>query len=620
MLLGATGGLLPTPRSQPSRRPGVAGVPDAAGAHSVGDGSAAVVIRPWGIATLDGIERSATDGDTGSWIGLSGQPIQDGTGPSERSLARRLLERLTASGPGVLHELDGSFAIAWYDGRCRRLTLARDRFGMEPLFYAEIGARVLYGSRVKDLRATGVLAGGISAEGLAQFLTYCYVPGDATLDQGVRRVPPGTWIEIDPQSGVVRCERWYRLSFASPLAAGENQIGEEFRDLLEKAVVRRLGEAPTGVLLSGGMDSSSVLTFARRHHPGCIRTFAFRCGGQSFDESEYARALSEELATEHAEVVYDEEQALEARAIPSEMDVPFCDIGINVGTWILGGAAEGRVGYVLTGDGGDELWGSHPVYAAQRLLRPYDRLPVPGMVHSALARTANLLRDSDRKRDLRVKLKRILPRPGLPKELGAFRWRAYYAPHELQRLLTPDWAVQVGELDPFQPVLEAYEGYDGPDDGLSPHLYNDYVTTSGYYFSRLGLLRKFGIEARSPFYDRALVEFGARIPARLKLEGIERTKRLFRVAMDGILPDVINHRKDKLGHSVPLKNWLRQAGSLDRWVSEALSPGRVRARGLFRHQEIDRMRDEHRRGRHNHSHRLWALLTLETWLQAHVDG
>jgi len=617
MLLGATGGLLDTGQSM---RPAAGRAPDGGRGHSVGDSDAELSIRPWGIPTLDQGERLATHDATGSWIGFSGQPLLDGTARTQPCLARRLLERLTASGPEALHEVDGSFAIAWYDGRSRRLTLARDRFGIEPLFYAELGKGVLFASRMRDLRSTGALPGTISAEGLSHFLTYCYVPGDATLDEGARRVPAGTWLEIDPHHGVVRRERWYRVSFASPLAIDEREIADAYRELLERAVARRLGEAPLGVLLSGGMDSSSVLTLARRHHVGCIRTFAFRCGGQSFDESAYARALSEELATEHTEVVYDEERALEAREIPKAMDVPFCDIGINVGTWILGDAAKGRVSYVLTGDGGDELWASHPVYAAQRLLSPYDRLPMPRAVHALLAGAANLLRDSDRKRDLRVKLKRILPRPGLPKELGPFRWRAYYAPHELHRLLTPEWAARVAEHDPFQPVLEAYEGYEGPDDGLSPHLYNDYVTASGYYFSRLGLLRSFGIEARSPFYDRDLVEFGARIPARLKLEGIERTKRLFRMAMEGVLPDVINHRKDKLGHSVPLKNWLRESGKLYEWISESLAPDRLRARGVFRREEVGRLWEEHRRGRHNHSHRLWAILTLETWLQTHFDS
>ncbi len=613
MLLGATGRLLPYAA-------GPAGDPDRSAGHRVLRAErAAVSVRPWGIGPLDDQERWAEDPATGSWLALSGRPLPTAGGASGSLGAGWLLRRLLEAGVAALGEVEGAFAIAWLDGRSGRVLLIRDRFGIEPLFYAEPGEGALFGSRVRDLRATGALAGGIDGRGLAEFLTYCYVPGDTTLDRGVLKVPPGSWVELDPERGVVRRDRWYRLSFAAPPVTDEREIADEFRRLLEQAVVRRLGDPPFGVLLSGGMDSSSVLTFARRHRDGPIVTLAFRCRGASFDESVYARSLAEIMGTEHHEVEYGEPESLLAREIAPQMDVPFCDVGINIGTWLLGRAGAGRVGSVLTGDGGDELWASHPVYAAQRLLRPYDRLPIPRGLHRLLSGAANLLSDSDQKRDLRVKLKRILPRDGLPQGLGPFRWRTYYPPDELRALLTPEAAALVSGHDPFQSVLDAYQGYDGPSDDVSPHLYNDYTTASSYYFHRLGLLRHFGIEARMPFYDRDLVEFGARIPARLKLEGIERTKRLFRQAMDGVLPDVINQRKDKLGHSIPLKNWLRTDGPLAGWTEAMLAPDVVARRGLVRPDAVARLVDEHRRRRHNHAHRLWALVMLEAWLQACGD-
>ena len=173
--------------------------------------------------------------------------------------------------------------------------------------------------------------------------------------------------------------------------------------------------------------------------------------------------------------------------------------------------------------------------------------------------------------------------------------------------------------DPLSPVLESFDGYDGPEDGMSKWLYSDYRTASSFYFNRLLLTRHFGLETRMPFYDRELVEFGARIPAHLKLEGVERTKRLFRVAMEGVLPDVINHRKDKLGHSVPFKNWLRSDGPLYRTVAETLESERFRDRGLFEVGTVRTLIDEHRSRRHNHSHRIWALFVLEQWLRRKMD-
>ncbi|WP_222182436.1 asparagine synthetase B family protein [Geminicoccus harenae] len=614
MLLGATGAL--------SRRQDQKWSAGPDGARLLQADGAALAVLPWQVQALDALDRVAKDAASGSWLALSGRPILTSAREDEAAgdLAGRVLARLKERGTAALNELDGVFALAWYDAPARRLVLVRDRFGSEPLFWAERPDGVLFASRIRDLRATGLLAGGLDGLGLAEFLTYCYVPGTATLDKGVRRVAPGSHVTIELASGKATEQAWYRLSFADPVAPDEAEIARNFRELLEAAVVRRMTTTPVGIMLSGGMDSSSTVTFLRRHEPGTIRSFAFSCAGAGFDESHYAAQLAKELGTEHETVRYGEAEALSVADVSAASEVPFTDVGINEGSWIVARAASGKVPFLFTGDGGDELWASHPVYAAQKLLAPYDSLPVPQFVHKALTGAFNLFSDSDQKRDLKVKLKRILPAAGLPKAIGPFRWRAYYAPDDFPALLTPSAQGLVRGQDPFASVVASYQGYDGPDDGLSPHLYSDYTTTSTYYFSRLMLLRHFGIEYRLPFYDRALVEYGARIPARLKLEGIERTKRLFRQAMEGVLPDIINHRKDKLGHSVPMKNWLRETGPLWQWVSGQLSPDAVRRRGLFQPAAVQRLIDEHRAKRHNHSHRLWAMAVLEAWLRVHHDG
>jgi asparagine synthase (glutamine-hydrolysing) len=195
----------------------------------------------------------------------------------------------------------------------------------------------------------------------------------------------------------------------------------------------------------------------------------------------------------------------------------------------------------------------------------------------------------------------------------------YYTPDTIGRILMPEAAKGIAATDPFKPVFKSFEGYDGPDDGMSLWLYSDYTTASSFYFSRLMLARSFGLQVRLPFYDLDLVEYGARIPAHLKLEGIEKTKRLFRVAMEGILPNIINHRKDKLGHSVPLKNWLRGSGSLISLLRETLESESFQGRGLFRREAVAQMLEEHETRRHNHSHRLWALFVLELWLRQNLD-
>lgn len=572
---------------------------------------------------LDAAQCLASDAATGSWLAFSGNPLLVGPAGDlargESVSANLLLARLDGGGIRALHGLDGQFAIAWWNARDGRLTLIRDRFGMEPLCYAQADGQLVFGSRARDVAVMLGSAPAISMQGLVEYLTYCYLPGDATLFAGIERVPAGAIVESSAATGAARTSSWYRLSFAEPTSADEAEIATRYRELLEASVVRRLSDSRTGVFLSGGMDSSSVATFARKHSSSEISSFSFRCVGASFDESPYARELARELGIRHTEVDYGEQQSLEVTAAVEAMDMPFCDIGIEIGTWLLAKAASSNVDYLLTGDGGDELWASHPVYAAQKIMRWYDRMPIPRALRGALVRSLALVKDSDKKRNLPVVLKRILPEPAFPNELKHFRWRMYYTFDSMRALLSPALADALRAVDPFRPVTDAFADYQGPDDGLSACLYSDYRSVSSFYFSRLFLARSFGLETRLPFYDRDLVEFGARIPAHLKLEGVERTKRLFRVAMEGVLPDVINHRKDKLGHSVPFKNWLRERGPLSEQIAATLASQSFVGRGLFRQAAVARMLDEHRARRHNHSHRIWALFMLEHWLRRHFD-
>ena len=559
-------------------------------------------------------DGAVIDPSSGAWIILAGNPVW-----GFEASVRQLLSALLLKGVEALGEFDGSFAIAWWNPGTGTLTLLRDRFGIEPLHYALTDGGVIFGSGAGDVARARGTPPTISQQGLVEFLTYCYLPGTSTLFEGILRVPPGSLLEWRPGGPPPVVRRWYRLSFANPWNEPEAELATRYRELLEASVIRRIGAGRPGVFLSGGMDSSTVATFMRGRIAASLSSFSFRCGGNSFDESAYARELARELGTTHTEVVFDEDQALTIVDAIRGMDTPFCDIGIEVGTFILAKAAAGKVDYVLTGDGGDELWASHPVYAAQRMIQYYDRIPIPKAGRRALVRVLDLARDSNSKRGLAVVLKRMVPSPDLPPALKHFRWRTYYTPEALAGLLAGPSGLLAGEALALKPVLESFEGYDGPDDGISPGLYSDYRTASGFYFSRLLLAREFGIEVGLPFYDRALVEFGSRIPARLKLEGVERTKRLFRMAMEGVLPDVINHRKDKLGHSVPLKNWLREDGRLSRLVRETLESPSFSDRGLFRPDVVRRMQEEHASKRHNHSHRLWALFVLEQWMRLNMD-
>ncbi len=613
MLLGAAGPIA----AQKARL--LAGWQGEDGVEWVGHDGVAAAIRPWGVTALDAEQRVARDPASGSWLVVSGHVFHDDAAPDARGqtpLASMLLTRLTLRGLASLGELDGSFAIAWFNGHERRLYLVRDRVGAEALYYGQAGSSLLFASRARDLHGPGVLPRGISPRGLIEYLTYCYVPSNATLDRDIWQVPAGWALVVDQSGAIAERKRWYKVSFAGPFVTDERAIAEQFRAMLETTVLRRVGGFRPGIFVSGGMDSSSILTLLRRHETGPIRTFSYRCASASFDESPFARAMAQAARTEHTEVLFSPDDALEIDQVVPQMEVPFCDVGLEVATWLVARAAGGKVDFVLTGTGGDEVWASHPVYAAQRVVGLYEKLPVPALVTRALRSVAGSLADSDRKRDLRVILKRLLPPEAFPRELKHYRWKAYYAPSEFDALLVPEMAAAVREEDPFACVREGFEGYDGPDDEVTPCIYNDYTTMVPGFANRARLLRSFGAELRSPFLDRDMIALGARIPVNKKLEGIERTKRLFRVAMEGVLPDVINHRKDKLGLSIPLKNWLRDDTRIAARLAEVCRPEALERVGVFRPDTVARLLREHQERRSNNSQRLWGILVLQLWLEA----
>jgi len=215
---------------------------------------------------------------------------------------------------------------------------------------------------------------------------------------------------------------------------------------------------------------------------------------------------------------------------------------------------------------------------------------------------------------LQVKIKRFAYSVGFPPELLSHRWRIYYTPQELESLCAGDF------LDPcsLPNIFDVMHGINSRVDGkdqLSRSLYSDFNSLVGFYLRRLGLLRSHAVESRLPLLDYRLVEYAATIPSRLKIRGLSDTKFIYRRALERLLPREILYDRPKLGHSVPMKNWLRTDGKTRTWIEEVLRDGSPEVRGFFRADFNQRLLDEHQSRTQNHSHRLWAMLVLKLWLK-----
>ena len=459
-------------------------------------------------------------------------------------------------------------------------------------------------------------AGDLNFASVSKFLLFGYNPSLDSFYSDIYKLRPAHIVHFRGDK-TPEFHRYWKVSFGDVLQTGEDTIAEELREQLKRAVEFRISsDEDYGVFVSGGMDSSSVLGLSAQEENRNPYTFSYRCRGESYDESPYARLMAKSVNSTHKEIEYTPDDVLSMSEIAMDMDEPFCDVGINIATYLLGKGAQDSVPYVLTGDGGDELFAGHPIYEADKIARFID--PIPGLIKKPVFGLASLLPDSDQKKNLTVKIKRFAESMSYPPELLSHRWRIYYQPADLKALLSDDAYRSIAGENLYDDMISRNREVSGIDH-LSHSLYSDYNTVMDFYLRRNDINRMFGVEARYPMLDHELVEYCARIPMSLKIRGWFDTKYIFRKSMEPVLPHEIVFREDKLGHSIPLKNWLRDKPQVKEFILDHLSEETIRKRGYFNVSYINRMIDDHMSMKRNNSHRLWTLAVLEMWMRKHID-
>ena len=549
---------------------------------------------------------------TGRLAPSSDEVAQSGSGANVTGAVLSLYQEYGARFP---EKLNGTFAFALWDRGRHEILLGRDHFGIEPLYYYLDAKRLVFGSSVGAIRHYLGTTLALNLAAVAKYLVFNYNPGMTTLWSGIKRLRPAHTLTVDSRGSQLR--RYWKLSFANTVEASEQSRQEQLLVHLNQAVRDSLdGSSNPGVFLSGGLDSSTVLALTSRLTHGKLKTYSYRCRAESFDELHYAQSMARSVGAKHQEVEFTPADVLMMPEVVRSMNEPFCDIGINIASVLLGKAASGAVQYVFTGDGGDELFAGHPVYEADKIAAFSDWLP--GTVKRSLSALGRLLPDSDKKKNLVVKIKRFSESVGYPRDLLSHRWRSYYSLEDLRELIDP----QVWETLQPEELYGDMFGYTGEADGnqlLSRCLYSDYQTVVDFYIRRNELNRRVGIETRFPLLDRKLVEYCARLPLTLKIKGWFDSKYILKRAMHDLLPHDILYRPDKLGHSIPMKNWLRDDPAVKGFVLDHVGDDVIRRRGYFRPEYVQRLITEHMAYRRNNSHRLWTLATLEMWLREHHD-
>jgi asparagine synthase (glutamine-hydrolysing) len=533
-----------------------------------------------------------------------------------QNTSRLILNLFIKFGIDFVKKINGKYALAIWDKPEENLYIVRDHLGIEPLYYYIDNDIFVFSSSIFNIFRLTKKSKNLNIKAIGKYLLFNYNPGLETMFEGVFRLRPAHILTVNRDR--MKINRYWKLSFKNVWEKkSEMELAEELLAHLRDAVhIRMKSDSQLGVFLSGGMDSSTVLALCAELSKVPLKTFSYRCRSDSFDESIYAKYMANSAAAEHYECEYSPEAVFAMPDIVKKMNEPFCDIGINIATHILGKLAKQHVSHVFTGDGGDELFGGHPVYEADKVGSLFDA--VPSFVKNPIIRFFSQLPDSDKKKNLLVKARRFAESFNFPSELLSHRWRIYYGNDELFKLLNSSVSGKFNCFNLFDDILKYNLEADGPD-LLSKALYSDYQTAVDFYLRRNDLNRSFSIESHYPLLDHRLVEFCALIPSKMKIAGWFDSKYILKKTMEKVLPHKIIYRKDKLGHSIPLKNWIRENKKVNNFLLDFLSEKIIKRRNLFKPEYVYTLVEEHMAKKRNNSHRLWALAVLELWMGEHLD-
>jgi asparagine synthase (glutamine-hydrolysing) len=526
-------------------------------------------------------------------------------------------------GPDCLAELNGMFAIALWDGRAKRLLLARDRAGEKPLYYWRGGHTLVFASEIKSLFEYPGISRTLDPSALTYYFSYGYFPGPRSVFAEIKKLPAAHRMLVE--GGNTRIDAYWRPQdyLRSPEQAPltrrqEGECVEELATRLRQAAESRLvSDVPLGVFLSGGIDSSTIVAIMSELTPGNVNTFSVNFPDKTFNEEAYSTLVAKRFRTQHHILTADQagmQQAL--LTLADHLDEPVADPAV-IPTYMISRFAREHIKVALSGEGSDELFGGYPTYLGARLADYYLRLP--GVLRrQVFDRLARLLPVSSSAVPIGLFLRRFLSHAEKSPAERHQIWFGMFAPAELDQLFSPAWTgPQPPSREIFLPVSRVLEGV-RCDGTLSQMLYLDFRL-----YLEDNLLVKIdrasmacSLELRTPFLDHRLIEFAEGLPGSLKVRHFQ-LKYVLKKAVERWLPPEIVYRQ-KRGFSVPIAGWMRN--ELRPRVDEALSEGKLQRQGLFNVAFVRRLLREHWGGKADHRKTLWTLFCFQLWYDRWAAG
>ena len=536
--------------------------------------------------------------------------------------AEVLLAAIAEWGWQAISRLNGMFAFAVWDNRERTLTLVRDHVGIKPLYYANTPEAFIFGSEIKAILASKLIAPRVNPEALHQFLTFLWAPDPNTLFDGVKTVPPGHYLQFT--NGDLKLTQWWDASFEEiDDRRSDGWWQEEVLGTLDRVVkMEMVADVPLGAFLSGGIDSSGIVAMMDRHSDGQkISTYTAGIKSEDLrydiipDDVRWARRVNEQLQTDYHEIILQPPVAELLPKLVHHMEEPPIDMAIP--SYLISGAARETLKVMLSGMGGDEVFAGYPRQMAMKLAAAFD--PVPSLLRRPLMKTVAGVLPGGLPGRLTAPLrnaKKFARSAAFDFEDRYLGYGTYFNNQLKHQLYTDEWRERTREYDPYA-THRQYFARVADAAPLNRLLYVDLKT----FLPCLNLITTdktsmaANLEVRVPFLNREMIEMAARMPPRLKLRGLTR-KYVLKRALETVLPKDVVWRK-KAGFGAPIRSWLR--GPLRPLVDDLLSEESVNRRGLFRPAEVKRVIDANFSGREDYNLQVFQLLGLELWHRHFID-
>jgi asparagine synthase (glutamine-hydrolysing) len=594
--------------------------PDDQGTYS--DGPLAFGMRRLSIIDVAGGHQPLSNEDQTVWLVANGEIynyrelraelVAQGHRFRTESDCETILHLYEQHGDDFVTRLNGMFGFALWDARRKRLLVGRDRLGIKPIYLWQDGRRIAFASEAKALLTLSGVSAAIDPGALQSYLALGYVPSPQSMFRGIRKLPPASLLAIEGRTSEER--RYWRVPSDVDRSLSAQDWIERVRERLAKSVqMQMVSDVPIGAFLSGGIDSSAVVAHMSKASDTPIKTYSIGFGGGSaeafYNELPYARRVAELFGTDHHEIIVKPDVVALLPRLLWHLDEPIADTAF-ITTYLVSEFARRQVTVILSGVGGDELFGGYRRYLGNHYQGYFDRLP-RGVRRAASALSGVL--PSDRHSPLLNAMrlaKGFLATASLPFEE---RYRSYVQcfSDDLAAELTRDRREM--ECDPLGSAFLVAQS----DDDLNRMLTVDAETQLPDDLLLLTdkMSMAVSLECRVPLLDHEVVELAARIPQDIKIRG-GRLKHVLKAALADVLPQEILERK-KRGFGTPMGAWLK--GDLAPLVRDVLSEDAITARGLFRPAAVARLIAEHGANRVDGTDQLLALLNLEIWARIYLD-